>query len=138
LCITPGRGRYRKAFFKTYGNIDFGDEGRLSPPLTAVGRKLQPAWIAQVLQGNENVRSHMRMRMQVFKGDQIAKLPALLASSDAEDPEPTEQAAFGDQRNPVDAGRQLLDTGCVQCHLLLVTEQATIFVFERVKTRKPL
>lgn len=113
-----GVGRYRKAFFETYGHVDFGDEGRLPPPLTGAGRKLKPSWITSVLQGKGSVRAHMRMRMPVFKGEQVNALPVLLASSDVDGPQATEQAVFGDQSNLVDAGRQLIDTGCVQCHLL--------------------
>lgn len=113
-----GVGRYRKAFFETYGNVDFGDEGRLPPPLTGVGRKLRPAWITSVLQGKGSVRAHMRMRMPVFKGGRVNVLPVLLASSDSDNPQASEEAVFGDQSNLVHAGRHLLDTGCIQCHLL--------------------
>ena len=115
-----GVGRYRKAFFETYGHVDIGDEGRLPPPLTNVGSKLQPAWMTKVLQGTGRVRPHMRIRMPVFPLSEIGTLPTLLSQTDfgQNKKQPTEKAVFGDQANLAEAGRQLLDTGCVQCHPL--------------------
>lgn len=115
-----GVGRYRRAFFETYGHIDIGDEGRLPPPLTKVGRKLLPAWTANVLKGSGAVRPHMRIRMPVFPADEVSLLPALLTQADfGQDGKlSTERDVFGDQSNLAEAGRALLDTGCVQCHPL--------------------
>lgn len=115
-----GVGRYRRAYFETFGHIDIGDEGRLPPPLTNVGNKLKPSWTAKVLQGAGAIRPHMRIRMPVFPASQVKSLPALLARADAEigRKQSTASEFSGDLSNLAEAGRQLLDTGCVQCHPL--------------------
>lgn len=113
-----GIGRYRKAFFETFGHIDIGDEGRLPPPLTNVGRKLKSAWLAKVLRGSGDIRPHMRIRMPVFPTAHVNRLPELLAHADAQSKktQPSERDMFGEQKGLAEAGRLLLDTGCVQCH----------------------
>ena len=112
-----GVGRYRRPYFETVGHVDIGDEGRLPPPLTAVGRKLQPGWLTQVLKGTGDVRSHMRIRMPIFPADDVKVIPSLLARADGQQVKPlTEQEVFGDISRLAEAGRLLLDTGCVQCH----------------------
>lgn len=112
-----GIGRYRRPYFETVGHVDIGDEGRLPPPLTGVGRKLSSAWLTQVLKGAGDVRSHMRTRMPVFPADEVKSLPSQLKKADDEPGTiQTEKEVFGDVSKLAEAGRQLLDTGCVQCH----------------------
>lgn len=114
-----GVGRYRRPYFETIGHVDIGDEGRLPPPLTAVGRKLQTGWLTRVLQGNGDVRSHLRIRMPVFPAEHVKSLPALLVEADhSAAKQPAEKDVFGDISKLADDGRLLLDTGCVQCHPL--------------------
>lgn len=114
-----GVGRYRRPYFETVGHVDIGDEGRLPPPLTGVGRKLKPAWLNQVLKGQGDVRPHMRIRMPIFPGDQVGDLPEWMAEADRLREKPrSEKEVFGDISGLADAGRHLLDTGCVQCHSL--------------------
>jgi cytochrome c2 len=114
-----GVGRYRRPYFETVGHVDIGDEGRLPPPLTAVGQKLQSVWLARVLKGMGDVRPHMRIRMPVFPADQVRSLPAWLAQADQESRKPaSEKDVFGDVSKLAEDGRLLLDTGCVQCHPL--------------------
>ncbi len=113
-----GIGRYRKAYFETFGHVDIGDEGRLPPPLTAVGRKLHENWMAKVLAGKATVRPHMRIRMPVFPPEQVNTLPKQFAAADQSEPRQSESDVFGDPAGLAEAGRQLLDTGCVQCHVL--------------------
>ena len=79
-----GVGRYRRPYFETVGHVDIGDEGRLPPPLTAVGQKLQPGWLARVLKGTGDVRPHLRIRMPLFPDDQVKSLPTWLAQADQE------------------------------------------------------
>jgi cytochrome c2 len=111
-----GVGRNRKGYFETVGNIDLGDEGRLPPPLTGVGRKLHIAWTKNVLQGKKaDVRPHMHVRMPIFGSKSTIDLPELLAQQDTAE-ERTEREVFGDLTGLVEAGRQLMDVGCVQCH----------------------
>ena len=114
-----GVGRYRRSYFETIGHVDIGDEGRLPPPLTGVGDKLQSAWLTRVLKGIGDVRPHMRIRMPIFPAEQTASLPTLLVDADnSSGKQPSEKDVFGDVRKLAEAGRLLLDTGCVQCHSL--------------------
>ncbi|WP_162276004.1 c-type cytochrome [Roseimaritima ulvae] len=111
-----GVGRDRRGYFATVDHIDLGDEGRLPPPLTAVGRKLTVPWMSKVLKGQKaDVRPHMLARMPVFATEATKTLPALFAAAD-EASQATSKTVFGDTAQLADAGRQLMDTGCVQCH----------------------
>ena len=117
-----GVGRNRQRYFATAGDVDLGDEGRLPPPLDHVGRKLEPAWLSKVLAGTGDVRPHLLARMPRFPKAAVALLPVDLARADlARDhltKPPTETEVFGKLDGLAEAGRQLLDTGCVQCHPL--------------------
>ena len=100
----------RKPYF--LGDHNLGDTGRFPPPLTGVGRKLQPEWFAQALTGKRRVRPYLTTQMPLY-GAAVAKLSDLLATSDARN-----RTALppGD----IEAGRKLLGTlggvGCVTCH----------------------
>lgn len=113
-----GVGRFRKPYFETVGHIDIGDEGRLPPAITGVGRRLTSAWINNVLTGKGNVRPHMTIRMPVFPASVTKPLPGLLAKADGAQVPLASAAVFAkaDQKTLIEAGRQLMDTGCVQCH----------------------
>jgi len=111
-----GVGRDRKPYFTTAGNVDLGDEGRLPPSLTGVGSKLTAPWLKRVLQGKQaDLRNHMLARMPIFSHPVAASLPSLLGAADGAQPS-NEQAALGDLTGLMESGRQLMDTGCVQCH----------------------
>ncbi|MEZ6130404.1 MAG: hypothetical protein R3C59_17100 [Planctomycetaceae bacterium] len=109
-------GRFRKAYFETVQHIDIGDEGRLPPSLTHVGRKLKVPWIADVLNGKATVRPHMYIRMPEFPKPQIGELPTALAKADHPQPVRSEQQVFGSLKGLAEDGRILMDVGCVQCH----------------------
>jgi cytochrome c2 len=100
----------RRAYFQ--GDHNLGDTGRYPPPLTAVGRKLQPEWLEQVLAGQNRVRPYLKTRMPVY-GETVAHLGPLLTQADATSPRPL---PGGDDT----AGRKLLGTlggnGCITCH----------------------
>jgi cytochrome c553 len=100
----------RKAYFQ--GDHNLGDTGRHPPPLTGVGRKLQPGWLAKVLTGEARVRPYLQTKMPVY-GEATAQLGALLAKADARKELPL---PGGDDA----AGRKLLGTlgglGCITCH----------------------
>lgn len=114
-----GVGRYRRSYFETVGHVDIGDEGRLPPPLTGVGNKLQSSWLTRVLKGTGDVRPHMRIRMPLFPADQVKSLPTWLTQADQESKKAaSEKDVFGDVSKLAEDGRLLLDTGCVQCHPL--------------------
>lgn len=114
-----GTGRYRKPYFETVGNVDIGDEGRLPPTLTGVGRKLTTASLSHVLAGKSRIRPHMTIRMPQFAAAVVKPLPGLFESVDLIDRKTLSEPIVPDQddRNVlVAAGRTLMDTGCVQCH----------------------
>ena len=100
----------RKAYFQ--GDHNLGDTGKYPPPLTAVGRKLQPDWLARVLTGEFRVRPYLQVKMPVY-GAATATLGALLAKADAKTEAPM---PGGDDT----AGRKLMGTlgglGCITCH----------------------
>ena len=110
-----GVGRYRRPWFETFGNVDLGDEGRLPPPLTRVGFKLRADWLTKVLQGKAQIRPHMRAQMPLFPSAETRELPQLLVEQDRRDAVPGESSVFASGGDS-EAGRHLLDTGCVQCH----------------------
>ncbi|MEZ6126271.1 MAG: c-type cytochrome [Planctomycetaceae bacterium] len=115
-----GVGRYRKPFFETTGHVDIGDEGRLPPTLTSVGRRLTPTWLTSVLTGKGRIRPHMTIRMPVFPLAKTKELSGLLSSIDRAGTESREAKNIFSETNRSEllaAGRQLMDTGCVQCHL---------------------
>ncbi|QDS90368.1 Cytochrome c [Rosistilla ulvae] len=119
-----GVGRYRKAYFETVGHVDLGDEGRLPPQLSNVGRKLHTTWMTKVLQGNgADLRPHMQIRMPTFPSGVAKSLVPLLKNVDSASSELTTRSAdqvFGktkvSEKDLAEAGRQLMDVGCVQCH----------------------
>jgi mono/diheme cytochrome c family protein len=111
-----GVGLQRWEFFVTQGQVDFGDEGRIPPPLTGVGGKLTETWMRNVLVGKGDLRPHLAARMPKFGLPNIEHLPAALIAADLQ-PRRGEDDVFpvaGDRA----AGRELLDQGCIQCHAL--------------------
>ncbi len=117
-----GVGRYRREYFGTAGNVDLGDEGRFPPPLDRIGRKLQPGWLKNVLLGRKaDIRPHLQIRMPVFSLESAQSLSDLLIAVDGP---PNERAGIDNVRlegaslaQAIDAGKQLMDTACVQCHV---------------------
>lgn len=112
-----GVGWGRRRYFETVRHVDLGDEGRLPPSLTHVGAKFNQTMLAKVLAGAANVRPHLKARMPVFAKSTTAPLPALFAKVD-EANTTTAAAMFGELNAPPEAGRALIDTGCIQCHSL--------------------
>jgi cytochrome c551/c552 len=105
-------GRY----FRTIGDVDLGDEGRLPPRLDQVGAKLKPAWLREVLVEGARVRPYMWTRMPRFGEANVLPVAELLETVDA---------PLRDEREPefsaesVEIGRRLAGTkglGCIQCH----------------------
>ena len=96
---------------------DIGDEGRLPPSLTAVGSRLRPKWIEQVLTGARRARLYLRARMPHTGPEQAARYAAWFAAVDgaaaAADAEPEFTPAAAAR------GRELAGTtgkNCITCH----------------------
>lgn len=107
--------------------LKLGDDGRIPPPLTLVGAKLQPAWMKKVLFDGESVRHYMATRMPQYGSANLSHLPALFARIDVLEgrelkiPSPESRVSSEREREKLlrPAGRELLgDKGlnCVACH----------------------
>jgi mono/diheme cytochrome c family protein len=114
------------AFFKG-SQLNLGDDGRIPPPLTWMGAKLQSTWMKKVLFDGESVRHYMVTRMPQYGEDNLSHLPELFRRLDtltgpemklhnsegrSEDEERRENLMRA-------AGRELVgDKGanCVACH----------------------
>ncbi len=112
-----GVGPKQWPFFENTQQMDIGDEGRMPPPLDHVGRKLQTSWLQSVLEGKGNVRPHFRARMPIYS-DHVKSLAAAFVEVDAahgsDDTKPSDEKTA--RTFDLNAGRELMDSGCVQCH----------------------
>ena len=104
-----------------------GDDGRIPPPLTLVGAKLQPAWMKKVLFDGESVRHYMATRMPQYGTANLRHLPDVLSRLDVmrstemkiPSPESRSQSEREQEKLMRAAGRELLgDKGlnCIACH----------------------
>jgi mono/diheme cytochrome c family protein len=101
--------------FTTLGDADLGDEGRLPPPLTEVGAKLNVAWLHDVLMNRGRVRPYVAVRMPHFGEAARDLAPWFGAACGAG--APSVEPAFTDEL--ADAGRTLVGSAglnCLQCH----------------------
>ncbi len=114
------------AFFKG-SQLNLGDDGRIPPPLTLLGAKLQSAWLKKVLFDGESVRLYMATRMPQYGENNLSHLPGLfrrldsLTAPEMKLPNPESRSEEEKQREKLmrAAGRELLgDKGanCVACH----------------------
>lgn len=107
--------------------LKLGDDGRIPPPLTLVGAKLQPAWMKKVLFDGESVRHYMATRMPQYGNANLEHLPPLFSRLDVLEgkemkiPSPESRNEKEREREKLlrAAGRELLgDKGvnCIACH----------------------
>ncbi len=107
--------------------LKLGDDGRIPPPLTLVGAKLQPAWMKKVLFDGESVRHYMATRMPQYGTANLQHLPAVftrldvLLSTEMKIPSPESRSESEREREKLlrAGGRELLgDKGlnCIACH----------------------
>ncbi len=113
-----GVARGRDRFFETMGQVDMGDEGRLPPPLTNVGRKLVTPWLKTVLQGGGELRPHLQIRMPKYPASEVDPLANLFAKVDGVDAAQGTKPPANVDKSLAEAGRTLFNLGCVQCHPL--------------------
>lgn len=113
--------------FFTTSEQKLGDDGRIPPPLTLVGAKLQPIAMKKVLFDGESVRSYMATRMPQYGVSNLQHLPAVfgrldvLESVEMKIPSPESRSESEREREKKlrAAGRELLgDKGlnCIACH----------------------
>ena len=96
---------------------ELGNEGRIPPPLSHVGAKLQKSWIKEVLLNGQEQREYLATRMPKFGAANIGRLVDLFEQIDA-----VEEVKFDkidDVARVKSAGHQLVGvTGfsCIACH----------------------
>jgi len=104
-----------QGWFTSLGEAELGDEGRIPPALTGVGRKLRKEWIDEVLAGRGVARPYMATRMPNFEAAHVAALPDQLERIDR--PASERSIEFTDHK--LAGGQALAGTGamaCIQCH----------------------
>jgi cytochrome c2 len=112
-----GVGPKQWPFFENTQQIDIGDEGRLPPPLDHVGRKLKANWLQNVLEGKGELRPHFRARMPTFSDHGKSLAAAFVEVDNAQPPlDAKPPDAIAAKNLDLHAGRDLMDSGCVQCH----------------------
>ena len=95
---------------------DLGEEGRLPPDLTAVGRRLRPQWLERVVREGHAVRPYLRVRMPAFGAAKARDYATWFAAVDGrpgDDVEPAFTAAAAQR------GRELAGVAgknCITCH----------------------
>ncbi len=113
--------------FFTTTDPKLGDDGRIPPPLTLVGAKLQPTWMKKVLFDGESVRHYMMTRMPQYGTANLQHLPEVfsrldvLQSVEMKIPSSESRSASEREREKLirAAGRELIgDKGvnCIACH----------------------
>lgn len=115
--VRDGRGGLPPAVRQQLAEVeDLGDEGRLPPDLTNVGRRLRQAWIEKVLRSGHSVRPYLRVRMPPVPGPRASAYAACFAAVDAADVKDHEPPFSVEA---VQLGRRLAGTtgrNCVTCH----------------------
>ena len=108
----------RAAYFLPVEELDMGNEGRLPPPLTEVGRKLTPPWLRKVLEGSGMVRPYLRVRMPDYSPAAETLADALIrADRNLELPATDISGTLHHHRNRY--GRRLMGAdglNCINCH----------------------
>ena len=116
----------RNPYFRS-SEKNFGDDGRIPPPLTLAGAKLQPVWLKKVLFDGESVRPYMATRMPQYGQANLKHLPEMLETVDViqavnlkiPNPESNNKEEKEREKKLRAGGRELLgDKGlnCVACH----------------------
>lgn len=110
--VAPGR----EALF-TGSQPALGDQGRLPPPLTGVGAKLNAEWLGEVLRKGRRQRDYLAASMPRFGEAHVGHLVELLGKVDvleaAPIPEVTDAQAFKDAGHAMVGSSGL---GCIACH----------------------
>ncbi len=94
-----------------------GDQGRLPPPLSHVGAKLTPEWIAEVLLRGNRQREYLDAAMPQFGEANVGHLVGLFGKLDK-----LEEVTFpkiANVRESKDAGYEMIGTAgfsCIACH----------------------
>ena len=116
----------RNPHFQTT-NPNLGPQGRIPPTLTAVGAKLQPKWMRQVLVSGRSIRPYIKTRMPQYGTENVIHLVDLFQRVD-QLPE-ARFAKFSDQKQMRTSGLEMAGTGglnCIACHTFQLKRAATM------------
>ena len=106
----------RNPHFKTT-DLNLGEQGRIPPSLSGVGRKLKSKWMRDVLVNGRSIRPYMKTRMPQFGEENVGHLVKLfVATAKIPKMDPVE---FEDQKEMRKKGHQLAGgkgLNCVACH----------------------
>ena len=115
-----GISKSRNEFF-TSADENLGEAGRLPPPLTGVGAKLQTAWLGEAIAYGQSIRGYVKTRMPGFGEAAGEHLAALLDKVDTLPVAPI--TPLPKNRKQAEAvrkiGHQLTGTkgmNCIACH----------------------
>lgn len=106
----------RDALFKT-GDPNLGPQGRIPPPLTGVGAKLNRKSLDAVLRTGEKVRPYLTTRMPVFGSKNVDHLVGAFIATDSLEPAPKVEP--GDAKETIKIARELVGSkglNCIACH----------------------
>ncbi len=106
----------RKALF-TGTREALGDQGRLPPPLSHVGAKLQPAWIAEVLLHGQRQREYLDAAMPQFGEANVGHLVELFGKVD--ELEAVTFPKIANIQESKSAGYEMIGANgfsCIACH----------------------
>lgn len=110
--VLPERNHYFTSTKEALGN-----QGRIPPPLTHIGAKLQPEWMRDVLLRGKRQRTYLDASMPQFGDGQVAHLVDLFAKVDQL--EAATIPAVVDVKPLKQAGHQIIGTdglSCIACH----------------------
>ena len=94
-----------------------GDQGRLPPPLSHVGAKLKPEWIAEVLLRGKRQRDYLDTAMPQFGEANVGHLVELFGKVD--ELETVTVPKVANMQESKDAGYDMIGTNglsCIACH----------------------
>ena len=115
-----GVTRERNDYF-TSADPKLGEPGRLPPPLTGTGAKLQLDWLRNTIANGQRIRPYVKVRMPAFGAENVSGLAELFAAADEVpavvfDPLPKDRKKA---RVVTDVGHRIVgDRGmnCIACH----------------------
>ncbi|MCZ6836654.1 MAG: hypothetical protein O7G85_12830, partial [Planctomycetota bacterium] len=107
-----------EAYFRHTAQVEVGFEGTMPPDLSAVGARLKPQWMKQVLENGAKIRPFMTTRMPQFGTANVHDLPAQFASGAGVSLEPIDEHIKPDLE-ALEIGEMLLGKqgfNCSLCH----------------------
>ncbi|MCB9877843.1 MAG: c-type cytochrome [Planctomycetes bacterium] len=130
--------RQQEQLFGT-DDANLGDEGRIPPPLSDVGAKLQRPWLERTIAHGQRERPYLHVRMPGFGEAFAAELAGRLAAADTLPPIEVVPLPGDDDaaRKITDVGRELVgDQGmsCITCHRFAGEQAGTMGAIDLVHT----